>query len=138
MNSLRSFSLLLIFLIASSTSCRRSNQSRVLVDREAKSATDANTTANLDIGPAGISSEPLEANNPGDTEFQFQSLSPSSTGIDFVNPIDQSHPSKYLYASAVACGGVAIGDVDSDGWPDILLTSGPLSLIHISEPTRPY
>ena len=125
MNSLRSFSLLLIFLIASSTSCRRSNQSRVLVDREAKSATDANTTANLDIGPAGISSEPLEANNPGDTEFQFQSLSPSSTGIDFVNPIDQSHPSKYLYASAVACGGVAIGDVDSDGWPDIFLTSGP-------------
>jgi len=79
----------------------------------------------LDVGPAGLSAEPLESASSGGAEIVFESLSPDTTGIDFVNPIDQSHPQKYLYASAVACGGVAVGDVDNDGWPDVFFTSGP-------------
>ena len=69
--------------------------------------------------------EPLESATSGKSATVFESLSSDSTGIDFVNPIDQSHPQKHLYASAVACGGVAVGDVDNDGWPDIFFTSGP-------------
>ena len=69
--------------------------------------------------------EPLESATSGKSATVFESLSSDSTGIDFVNPIDQSHPQKHLYASAVACGGVAVGDVDNDGWPDMFFTSGP-------------
>ena len=97
-------------------------------DTDQASSPDSSTQAaiaKLDVGPAGLSVEPLESASSGDAEIVFESLSPDSTGIDFVNPIDQSHPHKYLYASAVACGGVAIGDVDNDGWPDVFFTSGP-------------
>ena len=83
------------------------------------------TIAKLDVGAAGILQEPLEAATNSESKFVFESLSSETTGIDFVNPIDQSHPNKYLFASAVACGGVAIGDVDNDGLPDIFFTSGP-------------
>ena len=91
------------------------------------SAGSSGTTiiAKLDVGPAGISSEPLEPSTTGQAETVFQSLSLDTTGIDFVNPIDQSHAQQYLYTSSFACGGVAVGDIDNDGWPDIFLTSGP-------------
>ena len=98
-------------------------------DTEQASSPDSSTSqakiVKLDVGPAGLSVEPLESASSGDAEIVFESLSPDTTGIDFVNPIDQSHPQKYLYASAVACGGVAVGDVDNDGWPDVFFTSGP-------------
>ena len=55
----------------------------------------------------------------------FQSLSPEATGVDFANAVDYSHPQQYLFATVVTCGGVAIGDVDNDGWSDIFFTSGP-------------
>ena len=51
--------------------------------------------AKLDVGAAGISMEPLESTDSGEAETLFKSLSPNATGIDFVNPIDQSHPWKY-------------------------------------------
>ena len=55
----------------------------------------------------------------------FESLSSDKTGIDFSNPVDYSHPQQYLFATVVTCRGVAIGDVDNDGWPDVFFTSGP-------------
>jgi hypothetical protein len=48
-----------------------------------------------------------------------------AAGIDFVNPIDNAHPLNRLYISGFASSGVAVGDVDADGWPDLYLTRGP-------------
>lgn len=106
--------------------CQSGAEQETVGDNEpANAESTATTSAKLDLGPAGISLEPLEPSTEGNSETLFASLSSDSTGIDFVNPIDQSHPQKHLYASAVACGGVAVGDVDNDGWPDIFFTSGP-------------
>lgn len=65
--------------------------------------------------PRGDSSGPL-----------FTRLAPQETGIDLVNPIIHDHPKKYLYASAMGCGGVAVGDIDKDGLPDLFFTGGPV------------
>ena len=55
----------------------------------------------------------------------FTRLTPEQCGIDFVNPIDNSHPIKRLYLGPFACGGIAIGDVDGDSVAYVYLTSGP-------------
>ncbi len=55
----------------------------------------------------------------------FTSLSEAVTGVGFHNPIDTSHPLKRLYSLGYAAGGVAIGDLNGDGQPDLFFTSGP-------------
>jgi hypothetical protein len=55
----------------------------------------------------------------------FEELDSKSTGIEFVNPIDNDHPLNRLYISGFASSGVAVGDVDSDGLVDLYLTRGP-------------
>ncbi len=56
----------------------------------------------------------------------FQSLTPEESGLDLVIPIDTSHPDKRLYYSAMACGSVAAGDLDGDGWSDLFFAAGPV------------
>ena len=121
MNSFRSLKNLSLLLITASllTACRSDKK------QEALDSSSISEAPKAELGPAGISAEPLESSTKGNSQTVFESLSTDQTGIDFINPIDQSHPQKHLYASAVACGGVSIGDIDSDGWPDIFLTSGP-------------
>ena len=73
---------------------------------------------------AGIQAAPFPKPS-SNSETLFMALSPADTGIDFTNQIVADHKMKYLYASSMACGGVAIGDFDNDGMPDIYLTNGP-------------
>src|SRR5688572_24552030 len=47
----------------------------------------------------------------------FTLMNPSATGVEFTNLL---HGDAYL-TNAVNGSGVAIGDVDADGWPDIYL-----------------
>jgi len=63
--------------------------------------------------------------NAGDAAAQplFTLLSPNETGIDFKNLLDYNDSLNcYTYRSFYNGGGVAIGDVNNDGLPDIYLT----------------
>jgi len=54
----------------------------------------------------------------------FEKLAPGETGIDMIVPVIKAHPMRRAYYSSMACGSVAIGDVDLDGRPDVFATSG--------------
>lgn len=73
-----------------------------------------------------IVSTPLEdPKRPAHSKTLFRLLPPEETGIHFVVPVDRNHPMRRAYYSSMACGGVAIGDIDLDGRPDVFATSGP-------------
>ena len=73
---------------------------------------------------AELVSAPLAPKSPAGPKL-FSELGAALTGIDFTNPIDDTHPLRYLYASSMCTGGVAIGDFDLDGRPDVFLANGP-------------
>ncbi|MFP6872137.1 MAG: FG-GAP-like repeat-containing protein [Verrucomicrobiales bacterium] len=77
-----------------------------------------------------IASEPLVAaegaahgDDPG---LLFSQLDPAVTGIAHINPILEAHPRNYLFASAMGCGGISVGDINNDGRPDLFFTGGPV------------
>ena len=57
----------------------------------------------------------------------FLPMAADLSGIDFVIPIDLEHPDRRLYYSAMACGGVAVGDLNGDGWPELFFSAGPVA-----------
>jgi hypothetical protein len=84
--------------------------------------------------PSGIVGQPLPTirwdDQPAAEQYDpqvFESLPPERTGIDFVQPIDIQHKLKFLYIGGYASPGVAIGDINGDGRPDVFLSGGPVS-----------
>jgi hypothetical protein len=72
-------------------------------------------------GADGLSAVALRAPSPvAAKEVLF-----AKQTLDFVNPIRNEHPMNRLYASAMCTGGIAVGDVDGNGLPDIYCVSGP-------------
>ncbi|MDH3651403.1 MAG: VCBS repeat-containing protein, partial [Saprospiraceae bacterium] len=71
-------------------------------------------TTSSDSSPEGaIESTPL-----------FSAMDPQSTGLDFVNQVDEGDEFNVLtYRNFYNGGGVAIGDVNNDGLPDIFFTA---------------
>jgi enediyne biosynthesis protein E4 len=54
----------------------------------------------------------------------FQLMSEKDTGIDFANVLDDAENfDVFRYRNYYNGGGVAIGDVNNDGWQDVFLTS---------------
>ncbi|MDA7916939.1 FG-GAP-like repeat-containing protein [Akkermansiaceae bacterium] len=80
--------------------------------------------SDLNNSPGSITQTPLPQRT-ATKRSMFRSMSVEETGIDFVNPIDTSHPMKRLYHSGFVCGGVAVGDLNGDGKADLFLNSGP-------------
>ena len=59
-----------------------------------------------------------------DADKLFETLPASETGIDFVNrSLDKNNFNIFNYRNFYNGGGVAIGDVNNDGLPDLFLTS---------------
>ena len=71
--------------------------------------------------------EPLAVRMSKEDAPLFSKLDSSQTGIAFQNPLDTTHALKRLYQSGFACGGVALGDLDGDGLPEVFFASGPKS-----------
>ncbi|HZT56605.1 MAG TPA: VCBS repeat-containing protein, partial [Burkholderiaceae bacterium] len=65
---------------------------------------------------------------------RFQRLDPKTTGLDFTNTLQPQNTVPYVYVG----GGVAIGDYDGDGLPDVFLCSldGPNKLFKQVAPMR--
>ena len=80
----------------------------------------------LEVQP-GLRTRPLQADVARDdsAKTRFVSLSPEQSGIDFVEPLDWNHPRGQLFYTGYACGGIAVGDVDGNGLPDLFFASGP-------------
>jgi len=56
----------------------------------------------------------------------FETLSPDTSGVEFVNPVDDTHPKRHLYASGFAAGSVTVADFNGDTLPDLFFTGGPV------------
>ena len=59
------------------------------------------------------------------TKTLFVGLNPEDSGIQSEIKQDLKHPYAFFYNSGLEASGVAVGDIDNDGLPDLFLASSP-------------
>jgi enediyne biosynthesis protein E4 len=79
----------------------------------------------LQIGAADSIGRAAAIPQPNAASPLFEEIAPQHSGLEFAHRLDPEHALAYLYESGYACGGVAVGDVNGDDRPDIVLISGP-------------
>ena len=103
---------IILFLIVAMVGCDRSSQSP---SKPLPSTSSA-------VASPGLQSRALPKREPRHNRTRFESLGADRTGIEFVHhwtpPVDYPHDLE----TQMAGGGVAIGDYDEDGRPDIYLS----------------
>ena len=108
------------------TSCKE-KENKSTSETKGQSSQPTKTLVNYDpqgsIGsaPFSVTQDKAETDNK-----LFTRLAPAKTGVNFINPILKDNPRAYLYASAMGCGGISVGDVNGDGRPDLFFTGGPV------------
>src|SRR6056297_1634200 len=66
--------------------------------------------------------------SPEEEYSVFTELLPDSTGIDFINSIDEDNGLNVVdYPFLYNGGGVGVGDINNDGYSDIFLTGNMVS-----------
>lgn len=113
----RHFSLLMLTVVTGCGGCQDTSNPPATRDGAPDGVVvgDANgtSTGNADT----VTKRPTEGYHPG----RFVSLPSRWTGVEFAHQLDPGEPRRRLYHSSFAAGGVAIGDVDGDGLPDLFL-----------------
>ncbi len=82
-------------------------------------------------GAVGLFAEPLAARTKADGP-RFHKVDPGRSGLRFQNELRRENSVAYVYTGA----GLAVGDYDGDGWPDVYLVSqdGPNKLFRQTAP----
>lgn len=94
---------------------------------EENSSPEANAPVD-GLSPGSLEKVTLIDAPPTDSSLPlFEKIPVEKSGVTFSNNIVNEHPLKHLFATEKAAGGIAIGDVDGDGKPDLFFTSGPES-----------
>ncbi len=86
-------------------------------------------TTDLPVAETGISTTPYA--RQGESSGKFTRLEVTQTGLDFETKVVPDHELARLYHSGSVAGGIAIGDVNGDGNPDIFCAGS-------AQPSRLY
>ena len=120
------FSIISFSILFLATGCSRSQSDQQVKVNKTDSKSPASAFAK-ELRPIqeGLLATPLNKISSSKADKLFKNLSPKVTGLDFSYPLDISHPDKRLYQSGFATGGIAVGDLNGDGLPDIFFACGP-------------
>ncbi len=113
--------------VLASTGCRSEKSERPattdnkLPTAEVASVSPATIVSSAFPGEPEIKGVPLVRHDSASAAGKFQFLDAASTGIDFENIWQQSPATQAALGTSYIASGVAVGDFDNDGRPDIFL-----------------
>lgn len=113
-----------LFSVLILVGCRGETQQAPSQDHGPPVTVDVSSGKSSDAPSAAHSSSPAKQPSTKSFPTRFLRLAPQQTGVDFIVRVDPNHENRRLYHSGFVCGGVAVGDVDQDGLPDVYLVSG--------------